>query len=94
MRHGQIQAGAARVTAKAATTAVAELAPADPTRLGTLIYNTAAAALNLFFDAEVTIPSWVVPAGGQYSVPDSASGLKVSGSLASGTGNVNVTEFR
>lgn len=82
-------------TARQATsTAVATLKVANAARKGLTVYNESAAVLyvKLGTGAAATDYTYAMPASGYYEVPYGYTGA-VTGILASGTGNAQVTEL-
>lgn len=89
-----VTAGTGTTTRVATSTTVAPLRAANAARKGLTIYNESTAILyvKLGSGATSTDYTYALPASGYYEIPYGYTGI-VTGVLASGTGNAQVTEF-
>lgn len=82
-------------TKVAASTTVATLAAENGRRVGLLIFNNSAVDLYVRFDAAATSADFTlkIPTMAIYEMPKEYFTDSVTGILASGTGNIMVTEI-
>jgi hypothetical protein len=86
---------AATVARVATSTSAVPLLAAGAKRNMVLIVNESAAVLSIKFGATASATDYTVAlaAGGYYEMPTPAYGGPISGILASGTGNAQVTSY-